>query len=138
MGDSASSTSRSMGERAAKKPREAGIPTHTKYVHPSIINADSLQVPIARPLPSIGPAQARLANFLADLNATKSENEKSLETTEHGLAALEVQEQELRKEVERVEGKREWVEEFRVWVEMLGGFLEEKVTGEVVSTPSYC
>jgi len=44
------------------------------------------------------------------------------------LAALEEQEIDLRKEVERVEGKREWVEEFRGWIEMLGRFLEEKVS----------
>jgi GC-rich sequence DNA-binding factor len=43
------------------------------------------------------------------------------------LAGLEEQERNLRKEVERIEGKREWVEEFRGWVEMLGHFLEEKV-----------
>jgi len=32
----------------------------------------------------------------------------------------------LRKQVEEVEGKREWVEEFSGWAEMLGAFLEEK------------
>jgi GC-rich sequence DNA-binding factor len=30
--------------------------------------------------------------------------------------------------VELVEVKREWIDEFRGWVEMLGGFLEEKVS----------
>lgn len=40
---------------------------------------------------------------------------------------LEQQERDLRVEVERVEGKREWVEEFRGWIETLGSFLEEKV-----------
>lgn len=43
------------------------------------------------------------------------------------LADLEKQERELRIEVEKVEGKREYMEEFRRWVEMLGNFLEEKV-----------
>jgi hypothetical protein len=33
----------------------------------------------------------------------------------------------VRDEVERVEGKREWMMQFVGWVEMLGGFLEEKV-----------
>lgn len=42
-------------------------------------------------------------------------------------ADLEKQERELRIEVEKVEGKREYMEEFRRWVEMLGNFLEEKV-----------
>lgn len=85
-------------------------------------------VPIARPLPTISPAQAKLAKSLAELTVTKSADEKSLELSARELAYLEEQEQELRKEVERVEGKREWVEEFRGWVEMLGGFLEEKVS----------
>lgn len=44
------------------------------------------------------------------------------------LAILEEQEKDLRVEVERVEGKREWAEGFRQWVDLLGGFLEEKVS----------
>jgi GC-rich sequence DNA-binding factor len=85
-------------------------------------------VPTARPLPTITPAQSRLANSLAQLSVTKSHNEHALETNVRDLAALEEQEIDLRKEVERVEGKREWVEEFRGWIEMLGRFLEEKVS----------
>jgi GC-rich sequence DNA-binding factor len=84
-------------------------------------------VPSARPLPTIAPIQSRLANSLAQLGVTKSQNEHTLETNVRDLAALEEQEIDLRKEVERVEGKREWVEEFRQWIEMLGRFLEEKV-----------
>jgi GC-rich sequence DNA-binding factor len=85
-------------------------------------------VPSARPLPTITPAQTRLANSLAQLSVTKSHNEHNLEINVRDLAALEEQEIDLRKEVERVEGKREWVEEFRIWIEMLGRFLEEKVS----------
>jgi GC-rich sequence DNA-binding factor len=47
--------------------------------------------------------------------------------TRRELVTLEQQERDLRVEVERVEGKREWVEEFRGWIETLGSFLEEKV-----------
>ncbi|WWD20108.1 hypothetical protein CI109_104583 [Kwoniella shandongensis] len=83
-------------------------------------------IPVARPVPSIASAQNRLAKSLADLDATKLEGEHNLEVTVRELAALEEQERELRLEVEKVEGKREWVEEFRGWVEMLGRFLEEK------------
>jgi GC-rich sequence DNA-binding factor len=86
-----------------------------------------ISVPSARPLPTIAPVQSRLANSLAQLSVTKSQNEHTLETNVRDLAALEEQEIDLRKEVERVEGKREWVEEFRQWIEMLGRFLEEKV-----------
>jgi GC-rich sequence DNA-binding factor len=49
---------------------------------------------------------------------------------------LEEQERDIRKEVERVEAKREWVEEFRIWVEMLGEFLEEKVGQRCNSVPA--
>lgn len=84
-------------------------------------------MPAARPLPTIGPTQSRLAQSLAQLSVTKSQNEHTLETTVRDLATLEEQEIDLRKEVERVEGKREWSEEFRGWVDMLGRFLEEKV-----------
>lgn len=82
---------------------------------------------MARPLPTLGPAQARLSKSLADLQLTRTEAENALEVTSRDLANLEEHERELRKEVERVEGKREWVEEFRGWVELLGSFLEEKV-----------
>jgi len=78
-------------------------------------------------MPTIGPVQARLAKSLADLNLTKEENERNLDTASRELVMLEQQERELRKEVDTVEGKREWVEEFRGWVELLGGFLEVKV-----------
>lgn len=85
-------------------------------------------MPSARPLPTITPTQSRLAKSLADLSITKTQNEQTLENNIRDLASLESQEIDLRKEVERVEGKREWVEEFRGWVEMLGRFLEEKVS----------
>jgi GC-rich sequence DNA-binding factor len=47
--------------------------------------------------------------------------------TEKDLDSFDVQEQELRSEVAVVEAKKEWMEEFRGWIEALGGFLEEKV-----------
>ena len=79
--------------------------------------------------------QARLAIALAEMEATKSTNEHALDMTERELAALEMQEQDLRKEVDRVEEKREWVEEFRGWIELLGAFLEEKVCVLFMSAP---
>jgi GC-rich sequence DNA-binding factor len=85
-------------------------------------------VPKPRPIPTLGPAQARLTQSISQLRLTKTQSEQNLETTIRDLAALEEQERDLRIEVERVEGKREWTEEFRVWVEMLGQFLEEKAS----------
>ena len=93
--------------------------------------ADSHTVPASRPVPTLAPAQARLAKSLADLHLTQTEARHNLEATSHELAALEEQEKLLREEVEKVEGKREWVEEFRIWVETLGKFLEEKVSSPI-------
>ena len=84
-------------------------------------------IPTTRPIPSISPAQARLAASLSELGLVHSGSEHNLEVTSKELTNLEDQEQELRKEVERLEGKREWMEEFRQWIETLGVFLEEKV-----------
>lgn len=87
-----------------------------------------MAVPTPRQIPGISPVQTRLAQSISDLRLTKSENEHHLEVAAAELASLEEQERDLRREVERVEGKREWVEEFRGWVETLGLFLEEKVS----------
>ncbi|KGB78044.2 GC-rich sequence DNA-binding factor [Cryptococcus deuterogattii R265] len=83
-------------------------------------------IPLARPLPTIPSAQSRLTKALSDLEITKSHNDHNLDVVAQELADLEKQERELRIEVEKVEGKREYMEEFRRWVEMLGNFLEEK------------
>jgi GC-rich sequence DNA-binding factor len=70
--------------------------------------------------------EARIAQSIAELRAVKIENESNLETANRDLVLLEEQERDIRKQVESVEGKREWVEEFQGWAEMLGTFLEEK------------
>lgn len=87
-----------------------------------------IAVPIARPLPSISAGAARVAKELANIKGSQVESQHNLEIAVRDLSILEEQEKDLRKEVERVEGKKEWVEGFRGWVEMLGGFLEEKVS----------
>lgn len=84
-------------------------------------------VPLMRPLPTVLSAQSRLTKALSDFELTKSHNDHNLDVVVQELADLEKQEKELRIEVEKVEGKREYMEEFRRWVEMLGSFLEEKV-----------
>ncbi|RXK36353.1 hypothetical protein M231_06390 [Tremella mesenterica] len=84
-------------------------------------------IPRIRPMPTISAAQARVAKALSQLQAQKAQDEANLEVVVKELATFESQERELRSEVERLEGKREWVEEFRGWVEMLGNFLEDKV-----------
>lgn len=84
-------------------------------------------VPVLRPLPTIAPVQTKLLAAVSELKITRDENEHNLETTSKDLSALEEQERDLRQQVELMETKREWAEEFGGWVEMLGGFLEEKV-----------
>ncbi|ORX37954.1 nineteen complex-related protein 2-domain-containing protein [Kockovaella imperatae] len=84
-------------------------------------------IPASRPVPTLGPAQARLAKSLTELRLNQAEATHNLEGTAKELAMLEEQEKQLRLEVERMEGKREWVEEFRIWVDTLGKFLEEKI-----------
>lgn len=64
---------------------------------------------------------------MQELKLAQSTGEHDLEVASQELVALEQQEKDIRRDVERVEGKREWVEEFKGWVELLGGFLEEKV-----------
>ncbi|KAK4683886.1 hypothetical protein P7C73_g6329, partial [Tremellales sp. Uapishka_1] len=97
----------------------------------------AVPIPMARPMPTLAPAQARLAASLAEMDIDKKENERLLESTAQELAALEEQERELRSEVGKVEGKREWVEGFRAWVEMLGGFLEEKASLNLLHLETY-
>jgi GC-rich sequence DNA-binding factor len=111
------------------KPVKRGyVPTPSESSCPrNVCCANSPSVPVARPIPTIAPASTRIAKTLAEAQAAKIEAERTLEITARDLASLEEQDRDLRKEVERVEGKREWMEEFRGWVEMLGEFLEEKV-----------
>ncbi|RSH87900.1 uncharacterized protein EHS24_000418 [Apiotrichum porosum] len=84
------------------------------------------KMPSIRPVPTIASVEARIAQSIAELRAVKIENESNLETANRDLVLLEEQERDIRKQVESVEGKREWVEEFQGWAEMLGTFLEEK------------
>jgi GC-rich sequence DNA-binding factor len=77
-------------------------------------------------MPTLNSSEARIAQRLAQLRASKIEAETTLENATKDLVLLEDQERDLRKQVEEVEGKREWVEEFSGWAELLGTFLEEK------------
>jgi GC-rich sequence DNA-binding factor len=124
-------------EDAPLKPAKRGyVPAPSKTLSPSVDLISDATVPVARPMPTIPPAQARIAKALAEASATKSEGERALEIAAKDLSLLEEQERDIRKEVERVEAKREWVEEFRIWVEMLGEFLEEKVGQRCNSVPA--
>ncbi|KAJ9115871.1 hypothetical protein QFC22_005013 [Naganishia vaughanmartiniae] len=101
------------GER---KPRE---PTKQGYT--------SAKIPTPRPLPTITLASSRLSTSLQYLVAERTQLASQTAATKREKERLDVHEQAVREEVERVEGKREWMMQFVGWVEMLGGFLEEKV-----------
>jgi GC-rich sequence DNA-binding factor len=62
------------------------------------------------------------------LESAQTARTGEIDYAERELEACDTQEADLREEVNRVEAKKEWMDEFRGWVEMLGGFLEEKVS----------
>jgi len=72
-------------------------------------------------------ASTRLQSSCAFLKSSNATRQAQVESAERELLACDNQESDLRAEVTLVEAKKEWMEEFRGWVEMLGGFLEEKV-----------
>ncbi|CDZ96197.1 Transcriptional regulators binding to the GC-rich sequences [Phaffia rhodozyma] len=83
-------------------------------------------IPTPVPLPSLSNASARLSEALSTLTMSHAEHTARLESAAAELTALDHQENDLRREVERVEEKREWAEEFKGWVEEVGKFLEVK------------
>ncbi|ODN78431.1 hypothetical protein L202_04069 [Cryptococcus amylolentus CBS 6039] len=83
-------------------------------------------IPVARPPPTILSASSRLTKAMGDIQISKTESDRNLDIVIQELAELEGQEKDLRVAVEKAEDKKEWMEEFRGWVEMLGAFLEEK------------
>lgn len=103
----------------------------SEFCHPPKLPSND-SVPTARTVPTISSAQARLVHASSKLEDTQAYQVQSLEAAVGELSTLERSEKELREAVRLVEGKREWVEEFRGWVEMLGGFLEEKVCHQTV------
>lgn len=87
----------------------------------------SSKVPAVRPLPTPTSAANRLTTSLSYLAASQATTASQLAANERERARLEEQEADVRREVERVEAKREWMQGFVGWVELLGGFLEDKV-----------
>lgn len=84
-------------------------------------------VPAVRPLPTTTVASTRLQTSLSYLTSSSALTGTQKTANERELVRLEEQERDVRREVERVEAKREWMEGFVGWVELLAGFLEDKV-----------
>lgn len=113
-----------MQSKRPYKPTPSGSPLPF-LLHPSLTL--SLAVPRTGNLPSLPLVTSRLAHSLSDLTASLSLDSTTLSHFEREKAELEAQEAELRKEVEGTERKREWFEGMRGEMDIVGGFLEEKV-----------
>lgn len=92
-------------------------------------------IPRTGTLPSLSLVSTRLSTSLNALTSSLSLDSSTLTHFEREKAELEAQEQELRKEVEGKERRREWFEGFREEMEIVGGFLEEKVSSSGLPPP---
>ncbi|KAJ7432756.1 nineteen complex-related protein 2-domain-containing protein [Mycena galericulata] len=84
------------------------------------------QIPLATPLPSLGPALARLTQQLTKLTTSHASNTTALTNIAQERTEVDDREKEMRQMVERAETKRAWFGQFKEWVEGVAGFLDEK------------
>lgn len=116
-----SARSRTRQQRVRQPARRAPLAAHADP--PSL---PPFTVPAVLPLPTLSAASLRLSTALSNLTLTHAQSTHRINAISAEVGALDDQERELRREVERVETKREWAEEFRSWCETLGEFLEVK------------
>ncbi|KAK4050995.1 hypothetical protein OIV83_003124 [Microbotryomycetes sp. JL201] len=83
-------------------------------------------IPRSAPLPSIDAVTARLSDALSTLESAHSMDSAALVHFEREKVELDEQEQELRREVERVEQKSRWFGDFKLFIEDIAAFLDEK------------
>ncbi|KAK7005823.1 GC-rich sequence DNA-binding factor-like protein [Favolaschia claudopus] len=83
-------------------------------------------IPPAAPLPSLGPALARLTQQLTQLTTSHASNTAALATLGQERAEVDEREKEMRQMVEKAEAKRAWFGQFKEWIEGVAGFLDEK------------
>ncbi|BGP49978.1 hypothetical protein JCM10450v2_005883 [Rhodotorula kratochvilovae] len=83
-------------------------------------------IPQSSTLPSLAAVNARLSAALTTLTASHSIDTGALAHFEQERAELDKQERELRDDVEKVESKSRWFEEFKEQVEDWSAFLDEK------------
>jgi len=84
-------------------------------------------VPLATPVPSLGPAIARLSEQLSLLTASHAKNSATITSLAQERKQVDDREKEMRELVEKAETKRAWFEGFKEWTESVAGFLDEKV-----------
>ncbi|KAF7346601.1 GC-rich sequence DNA-binding factor-like protein [Mycena sanguinolenta] len=90
------------------------------------IKGDLQSVPPATPLPSLGPAIARLSQQLTQLTTSHASNTAALTSLGQERTEVDDREKEMRQMVEKAEAKRAWFGQFKEWVEGVAGFLDEK------------
>ncbi|KAM0790089.1 hypothetical protein ACM66B_005417 [Microbotryomycetes sp. NB124-2] len=83
-------------------------------------------IPRTAPLPSIDAVTARLAQALTALESAHEMDSATLAHFDKEKLELDQQEQELRREVERVEEKNRWFGDFKLFIEDIAAFLDEK------------
>ncbi|KAJ7195498.1 nineteen complex-related protein 2-domain-containing protein [Mycena pura] len=83
-------------------------------------------MPVATPLPSLGPALTRFNQQLAQLTTSHVSNTAALTKVAQQHSEIDDREKEMRQMVERAETKRAWFGSLREWVEGVAGFLDEK------------
>jgi GC-rich sequence DNA-binding factor len=89
--------------------------------------AHTFLVPPSTPLPSLGPALARLTQQLTQLTTSHASNTAALTNLGQERTEVDDREKEMRQMVEKAETKRAWFGQFKEWVEGVAGFLDEKV-----------
>jgi len=85
-------------------------------------------VPLATPIPSLGPAISRISEQLSLLTTSHAKNAATLTSLAKERTEVDDREKEMRELVEKAESKRAWFEGFKEWTESVAGFLDEKVT----------
>ncbi|KDR82497.1 hypothetical protein GALMADRAFT_134104 [Galerina marginata CBS 339.88] len=83
-------------------------------------------IPLAAPVPSLGPAVSRLSEQLARLTTSHAENSASLTSLAQEHLELDEREKDMREMVEKAEEKRAWFNSFKEWTDSVAGFLDEK------------
>lgn len=89
-------------------------------------------VPSTATLPSLTGVTARLATALSTLKVSHTIDAAALAHFAHERAELAAQEKELREEVAKVEEKSRWFGDFKVFIEEVAAFLDEKVSTSAV------
>ncbi|QRW20232.1 Pre-B-cell leukemia transcription factor-interacting protein 1 [Rhizoctonia solani] len=83
-------------------------------------------IPVQTPVPTLGPAVARLTQALTKLTTSHAANTKTLTSLGDERSSLEKQEARLRELVTEAEDKRAWFSGFKEWMDSLADFLDEK------------